>query len=167
MTIPRALLLKESNGSFLVQSKPVKELESIMGEEASATSNVDSTYKLTMEVDGAFLLALSNDMGEQVTMELLGDTLFFDRLNAGITDFQDDFGAVHKVGMSGLQVEKVEVFVDVSSVEVFINDGELVVTELIFPSKPFIQVESEGERSIVLQPIRSIWNGNISGREAL
>jgi len=69
--------------------------------------------------------------------------------------------------MRGLQVEKVEVFVDVSSVEVFINDGELVLTELVFPSKPFTQVESEGERSIVLQPIKSIWNGSSSNGPAL
>ena len=61
-------------------------------------------------------------------------TVFVDRTNSGDDSFHEEFAqrndapAVLKEGKI-----KLHVFVDWSSVEVFINDGEAVITNRIFP----------------------------------
>ena len=55
------------------------------------------------------------------------------------------------------------VFVDRSSVEVFVNGGETVFTAIVFPETPYDSVVLGADREIELQSgaidgLRSIWN---------
>jgi fructan beta-fructosidase len=55
----------------------------------------------------------------------------------------------------------IDVYVDLSSIEVFVNDGELVFTELVFPSEPYRFFEfTQGKEQVTkatVQKINSIW----------
>jgi fructan beta-fructosidase len=63
-------------------------------------------------------------------------TLFVDRSNSGDSSFANNFagrqaGPIH---LSNEKTVKLHVFVDRSSVELFGNDGETVISDLIFPA---------------------------------
>ena len=77
-----------------------------------------------------------------------------------MVDFQESFAAVHYAPLEGLVPERMQVFVDLSSVEVFVNDGAIVMTELVFPDSPYNMIASEGDfDSAMLSTVSRIWNG--------
>ena len=54
------------------------------------------------------------------------------------------------------------VLIDSSSVEVFVNEGETVMTAVVFPQSPYHTVTLESDRPITLakaaiHPLTSIW----------
>ena len=60
---------------------------------------------------------------------------FVDRTRSGQVDFHPKFSGVHDAPLPVRDGKaKLHVFVDACSVEVFVNDGELVFTDLVFPS---------------------------------
>ena len=82
----------------------------------------------------------------------------FDRRTSGVTGFNAAFPAVHKVDMSNLIVDHVAVYVDLASIEIFINDGERVLTEIVFPTVPYKTVHLDKTNpSFAVSTISSIW----------
>jgi sucrose-6-phosphate hydrolase SacC (GH32 family) len=64
-----------------------------------------------------------------------------DRSNSGITDFFDGFTILQTAPMPSKAAElDVRVLIDRSSVEVFVNGGETVMTALVFPETPYEQL---------------------------
>jgi fructan beta-fructosidase len=64
-------------------------------------------------------------------------TLSLDRCRSGDSDFHAGFAAAHSVSDPAVVaggVVRLEVYVDVASVEVFAADGEVVLTDQVFPS---------------------------------
>jgi fructan beta-fructosidase len=61
---------------------------------------------------------------------------------------------------------KLQIFIDTSSVEVFANDGRVVITSLIFPNEPYNQIVLFSEKgsthvsSLKLTELASIWVSN-------
>lgn len=94
-------------------------------------------------------IVFSNSQGEKVVMQYdpAAATLSFDRTESGITDFSEGFPTVtvtptHETsGRIALRI-----FVDRSSMEVFGNNGEFVMTNLVFPRTPYtsLSVSSDG-----------------------
>lgn len=159
MTLPRSLILNKTADSYRIQSKPVEEIETILGEPQSIEEVSQGTYLLTVSVSGNFKIELSNALSQKVEIELVGEALTFDRTNSGLVDFQEAFAAKHSVSTVGVEVKNVKVFVDLSSVEVFINDGEVVLTEIIFPNEPYQTLDISGAvTSSEVRPIKAIWN---------
>lgn len=145
MTIARELSLIEISGVLLLKSAPAKELEILRGEEIAIdkSSNLPSqAVEIMMELDGsdAFSVILSNEVGEKVTISKEMGLVSIDRTYAGQTTFHPDFAAMHSAPMSW-KAEDLRIFLDASSIELFVNDGELVMTSLLFPSSPWKKVE--------------------------
>lgn len=158
MTIPRSLELHRKGSQLNLHSKPVIELETIIGSSIKADSLNSETFLLKMNVLDEFTVKLANDLDQYITLKLVGDTLMFDRSQSGIIDFEDGFGVVHKTPVAGIDIKQLEFYVDVSSIEIFINDGEMVITELVFPDQPYQKIVTEGNvSSIDIRPIKSIW----------
>lgn len=136
MTIPRSLrLLALHSESFLLKSEPVSEIDHYLSVPSGTDSDKDKGYRLTMSVREGARVTLLNDIGNKVTIEIDADSLFFDRSNSGLVEFEEGFGVVHSMPLGAVKLEKMTVFVDISSIEIFLNDGELVMTELVFPGK--------------------------------
>lgn len=53
---------------------------------------------------------------------------------------------------------KVRVFMDWSSIEVFVNDGALAMTSLVFPNEPFDRLRIFAVRGQVEMKSAEIWN---------
>jgi fructan beta-fructosidase len=145
MTISRELSLIEISGVLLLKSAPVKELETLRAEEISIEkiSNLPSqAVEILMELDGSdgFSLVLSNEAGEKVTISKEMGLVSIDRTFAGKATFHPDFAAMHSAPMSW-RAEELRIFLDASSIELFVNNGELVMTSLLFPSSPWKKVE--------------------------
>lgn len=168
-TLPREMgLFRAPDGEVYASSAPSPELEALRGKLAAKVKKTTVGRKarsfalpsenggiceIMLEIDASKAsmvnLALSNNQGEKVMMQYdtSAATLSFDRTESGITDFSEGFPAVtvtptHEAsGRIALRI-----FVDRSSMEVFGNDGEFVMTNLVFPRTPYtaLSVSAEG-----------------------
>lgn len=164
MTIPRELSLHKSETGYLLQSKPVPELETLMGE---AIVSHESTMDLSTEsylveltnVQGQSLdITFSNEQGERLVVKLTADRLVIDRTKSGDTSFSEDFAAIHEAPLGGVRVSDIQIYMDRSSAEVFVDYGAIVMTDLIFPTTPYTKVSvSASEVKLSLTPMASIW----------
>ncbi len=145
MTLARELSLFDIDGTLLVKSAPVKELEAQRGEpiEIEKQSGLPSqATEIMAELDGSddFSLTISNELGEQIHITKESGLVSIDRSNAGKSDFHEDFAAMHSAPMSW-EAKDIRIFLDASSVELFVNNGELVMTSLLFPNSPWKKIE--------------------------
>lgn len=141
MTTARELSLIDINGVLLLKSAPVKELEKLRGEKfnVNLSSGLPSqAVELIASLDGSdsFSLTFSNELGESLHINKEMGLVSIDRSKAGSSTFHPDFAAMHSAPMSW-KAEELRIFLDASSVEVFVNNGELVLTSLLFPSSPW------------------------------
>ena len=167
-TIARDLSLFKQDGSIFLKSEPCKEmLEARKDGRQIKTVNVAKaeTISLSPQSDnGAYEVelsinpgkskevsfTLSNGKGEKVLMtyDTVKKTLAMDRSKSGEVSFSKDFPAVTEMPVSKSKELKLRLFVDKSSVEAFVNNGEFVMTNCVFPSAPYdmITFESDGNR---------------------
>ncbi len=185
MSIPRELSLRATaEGVRLVQT-PIRELQSLRGEErrfnggtmeeanAWLKQNVTSGYPLELSVEfepaskGRQGLALFKGAGEEtiVGIDRVERRVYLDRTRSGNVKFHNKFPGVYAAPLAAAREGRVRlhVFVDACSIEVFVNDGERVVTALVFPSDNDRGVEvfstNEGDRisGLDVWPLKSIW----------
>ncbi|MFC4870179.1 glycoside hydrolase family 32 protein [Negadavirga shengliensis] len=162
-TVPRNLELVETNGDYLVASRPVKELDMLRNDTHKAEGSGFSLDHELVEIlltpnQEKFKVEIGNEKGERVVLEKNGDQLVFDRSQSGITDFHEAFSKPHTAPLNGLKIKDVRIYLDRSSVEVFINDGELVMTEVIFPTEHYNRVSLSGfSADSQVHYLNSIW----------
>ncbi len=163
MTIPRELLLAYENGSYYLISRPVRELtnlrkesKSIIPGEAGNSSGAD----LIIDVPGlnqcelefdlripegyneSLGIILENNLGEKLIIgySVQAKQLFIDRTKSGNTSFSERFAGVATAPYESGKTLKMQLFIDASSVELFIDEGKLVMTSLIFPAENFTKL---------------------------
>jgi fructan beta-fructosidase len=90
--------------------------------------------------DQSLTFELSNENGEKVTASIENNFFTFDRSRSGKTDFHESFPGLHRTPLSGITVQSIEIYIDAASIEIFINDGEVVLTELVFPNASFSKI---------------------------
>jgi fructan beta-fructosidase len=144
-TLPREISLFDVDGTLLLKSTPARELEKLRKATYSISKNESLLPSSAVEIladvtsDEAFSLKLSNELGEEVTVSKEMGLVTVDRQKAGKINFNRDFSAAHSAPMSW-KAESLRIFMDASSIEVFVNDGELVLTSILFPSSPWKKV---------------------------
>jgi fructan beta-fructosidase len=185
-SIPRTLALRSVVDQLLMVQTPVKELESLRGEpfHLKNTSVGYTNSKLTKkgpkvetyEIEVELELGSATEMGLRLrkadgVVTVVGivpatDSLFVDRTESGEKSFSRDFSGRFSTMLSSTTRVKLHIFVDCSSVEVFANDGEKVMTDRIYPppGSTGIEVYSVGGAgkviSLTVWPLKSIWGGN-------
>ena len=181
MTIPRELKIKHSGDEILVASEPVKELSSIEEKPVIARNilvnkNFDIAQKikrpafpcrLNLAIDSAadFSVILSNDIGEQIVIgyDKNDNQYYIDRTKSGKTDFQKDFAKVHTAPRFSEDPKlNLSLIIDVSSLELFADDGLTAMTEIFFPNKPYdkINIQTKGKvmiNKLEYRRLKSIW----------
>lgn len=165
-TIARDLTLYEVNGDYLLKSSPSPEIERIRGEKKQFSSfKVSDTYELDKLLDdnkGAYeiemtiknsgaskiVFSLLNEQGEKVYMyyDIARAQFVMDRSESGRIDFSDDFPAVTVAPTNETGDIRLRLFVDRSSIEAFGNEGKFVMTNRVFPSKPYNRLSFESVR---------------------
>ena len=94
-----------------------------------------------IKVKGSCTVTLSNAEGEEavITYDQKAMTLSFDRSKSGKVDFNQNF-AVKTTAPVHRKLTSLRIFIDNSSVEVFGNNGEVVLTNLVFPKSKLEKV---------------------------
>ena len=144
-TLPRELKLFDVDGTLLLQSAPAKELKSMKNTSYSLSGKESLLPSAAVEIraevsgDDSFSMVLSNELGEEVVVNKEMGLVTVDRRKAGKANFNRDFAAAHSAPMSW-KAESIHIFLDASSIELFVNDGELVLTSLLFPTSPWKKV---------------------------
>ncbi|WP_426452568.1 glycoside hydrolase family 32 protein [Paenibacillus sp. S-38] len=153
MTIPRVLSLRENASGIRLMQKPVVELEKLR-QRSTTYKNIavvpgknilsgikGDIFELICEVDLAsstefgFKLRMSDSEETVVGYNKVTGKFFVDRSNSGESDFHGEFPCMHEVQAHSPNGKlKLQIFVDHSSIEVFVNDGECVITDQIFPA---------------------------------
>lgn len=156
LTIPRELSIK--NGK--IQQKPIRELKQkrtsenhqhleIANDRQRLTTlfSEPGEYQITINLEGATRAGIAFRVGEEEeTICLLDKTAEYfclDRTHSG-QPVATDYGTVRKIAYNQ-SVIHLTVFLDQSSLEIFVNDGEAVFSSRIFPEKDsrFIEIFAE------------------------
>ena len=167
MTIPRQLKLIRNGDNIVVQSKPIDEIKSLETEEHVVEENTFSSKVATYSVlfseigNDSIEVILSNKELEKITISYDEGILTIDRNKSGNFDFSDKFAGKYSSDKLSNRIKKLQIFVDVSSVEVFVNDGEIVMTELVFPTNPFTIISYSGMvGQFKVTYLNSIWKSD-------
>ena len=147
MSVPRVLSLRETVlGRRLVQ-RPVKEIELLRSNYRSLTSSPENLIKgrsldieLEIELNGSKkieLIVLGNeDRGTKIIYDAIEGVISVDRRTSGEVSFHESFPGIHKAPLKiKNNLLRFRVLVDHSSVELFADDGLIVITDRVFPDE--------------------------------
>lgn len=174
MTLARELKLVHNGEHLVLANSPVREIESLREkknifettkiDKSQTVKNILGNGKKTYEIEmtikpeqaSNFGFALANSKGEKISFsfDLKKKTFGVDRSKSGITDFGNDFA--HKVSEAPLikkNVYTIRLFVDKSSIECFINGGELVQTNIVFPTEVYNTLEFSSDSEIIVEDL--------------
>ncbi len=167
MTLPRELSLKEVNGSPLLATTVVKEIDAIAGEWTPAAdghiaSAASGAYeaKFTVSTKTASTFRLENGQGQYLQFEVnpaAGKLVAARTSTTGETKFHDLFSIPSVAAPLNVEGDEIElhVYVDHSSVEVLNADGTMALTMLVFPTEPYNMIS--GVADVTYRPLSSIW----------
>ncbi|MBT8281455.1 MAG: glycoside hydrolase family 32 protein [Muriicola sp.] len=173
MTLPRTLSLAKINDSYTLLNYPLSGISDLIKEDINLDLDIaPNSYEAIVMENGnqssihftcplaKFSLSLTNDSGEELVIELDSEEelLVLDRSKSGLVDFQEMFANIQQMPLDNLPEGDLEfdVFLDASSVEVFVNKGQYVMTAQIFPTMPFsdLKIRNEGAGSIKINRLK-------------
>ncbi|MFA9455303.1 glycoside hydrolase family 32 protein [Halalkalibacter sp. AB-rgal2] len=191
MTIPREVELKQTaNGDIKLHQHPIHELKKLRQEKFKMNNRVvngemnvlkdqkEEVFELIAEVENlsaeefGFELRKSSKKkeGTIVGYNLLANKLFIDRENSGDVSFSEQFKGKHVATIEkSLNKVKFHIFIDKSSIELFFQEGEVVLTDLIFPdddSQELAFYIKGGEVTILnleVYALKSVWGDESEG----
>lgn len=153
LTLPRRLALTTTAEGVRLTQTPVAELKLLRGPGQTwedipvipgkpfvLPEQADSCEIIVdFDLGGADEVAVHVRKGEQeqtvIGYERAGRTLFLDRRRSGVSDFDAGFAELKKLSVCGDGAHlRLHIFVDRSSVEAFVNDGESYAAAVLFPS---------------------------------
>jgi fructan beta-fructosidase len=183
MTLPRELKLLHAGQGWELHSQPVRELESLRAETrrvggdgaaaAQALSRGVNLQRDSAEIELNIDLGQSESAALQFANQRGEKTVFrvnralqryeLDRSGSGDVSFDPRFPTTATAPMRTFTGKiSVHAFLDRSSLELFINDGETVMTSLHFPSTPYNNVRLVADKpaqvtAATIYTLKSIW----------
>lgn len=175
MTIPRELTLGNNGKHTVLRSNPVKEADQLRKEANDLnTISVDKTYSvesLLPSNEGAYEILmtikpmnslkvsfeLSNSKNEKIVfnLDLASEILSVDRSKSGITNFAENFASNDiKSPLVKKNLYTVRLLVDKASTELFINNGDLVQTNTVFPNEPYNKLTFNVDRAVSIEGLK-------------
>lgn len=156
-TLARDLTLYRVGGELYLKSKPSPEIKKARAEEkkiptfevkgnyevASLLADNKGAYEIEMTIENKGTskidFSLMNEKGEKVAMyyDVVRKQFVMDRSASGVVGFSRDFPAVTVAPVRNTDQIHLRLFIDRSSVEAFGEEGEYVMTNLVFPAEPY------------------------------
>ncbi len=152
MSVPREVGIKNTEAGYVLTQKPLSNLEALRDSvvhlrqlPAQNISRIIDTIGLnTFELNMTFspqdasMMGISLRKGANQETKILYDVqaqkLIFDRSQSGKLTENESFSAIQEAPLPMKDGKvKLQILVDMCSVEIFANEGELVMTNLIFP----------------------------------
>ena len=160
-TIPREVTLKRTKDGYILKNIPISQLKNYEGKTVKKEINLFSDKKLISkgEIDlskavinvdfkkmtkGVYTFTLKNLLGEKMIFGIDNNKqeLFIDRTKSGKIDFKDNFAdRISKAPLAkSYQNATLKIVLDKTSIEIFFNNGEKVMTEIFFPNESFSEL---------------------------
>ncbi len=147
MTVPRDLSLFQRNSDLYMRSKPAPEIMSIFtNEQDHLTADHGGVYEAVIDIKscsvGKDTILITNKLDEKViiTLDYENRLLSFDRNSSGKVSFHKDFKATTSCYLPEGDIN-LKIFSDKCSMELFINDGEYAMSNLVFPNEPYSSLD--------------------------
>jgi fructan beta-fructosidase len=182
-SIPRTLGLKRFPDGIRLVQQPVREMKTLRGkefhlervsvEEANRRIKEAGISGDTVEIEAELAPGNAEEMGFGVRKGGAQETLvgisrgqksvFIDRNKAGELSYSKEAGGRHSGQIRQTSSVKLQIFVDRSSVETFVNDGEVTLTDRIYPLKHSEGIElyslnGNGKiKSLSIWKLASVW----------
>ncbi len=184
MTLPRELRLHKSGYDYTLRSQIVDEFSTIkelegrvvlqeqryttLSELADISSHhaIELNVTLKVPINGIVSFALKNSVDEELHFgyNVSDQTYFIDRTFAGKNDFNDHFGNYHKAQANyDKEVLSLQVVLDRSSIELFADKGQTVMTDIYFASEAYTTLSIDASTNDVeliggsIIPLSRIW----------
>ena len=185
MTVPRTLNLIQTANGVRLTSLPVKEMQDLrqqnkMFKDLSIKGEINLTPEIPFSVTTSeivlefanwnestdFGIRLFNSKGEEVRIGFDSTTkqYYLDRSRSGKSEFSPGFSGKHVVARESADaVVRMQLLVDASSIELFADDGQVVMTDVFFPNEDFDQVSLYARSGQVdlksgsINDLKSIW----------
>src|SRR5680860_141944 len=155
MTLPRKLTLEPVGKGYSLFNYPIKKVDGLISEGSTKDLNIAIGDEQSISADSLmqsevrfmtsskdFQLKFGNAAGEALVLTIKDTTHEFslDRSRSGKTDFQEAFGkTIQHMPIPDLPDGEYEVriFMDRSSIEIFLNQGQYVMTAQVFPNENY------------------------------
>ncbi|MGB5666180.1 MAG: glycoside hydrolase family 32 protein [Maribacter sp.] len=155
MTLPRTISLRKIGDEYVLINYPIKEFNAIVKTNLKKEivlepgaleelrydhfNQAEVTFKTTSK---AFRMKLKNSLDENLVLNFDAENqlILLDRTQSGKIDFQEDFGNhIQQMPIDNLPDTEFEVriILDHSSIEIFINKGQYVMTAQLFPNEQY------------------------------
>lgn len=152
MSLPRQISLKRTEAGWqlmqlpveavrtLRQNKRVQQTVQLTNQSRTLMQRTDNAYELEVDIRPGTAstvgIRLAKNGDEETILRYHNGQLELDRRKSGRVDFNRRFPSVESAPLQ-LQngLVKLRIFVDKSIVEVFANNGQRVITDLIFPTQ--------------------------------
>lgn len=168
--LPRAVSLRQTPGGIRMFQQPTAEIYSLRGEHSHWENQIicsgmnllkdhqGDSFEIAAEFQSGsaancFGFRVRTGEGEQTTIgyDAGRKKLFVDRTQSGECAFDPGFPRVHEAPMNPVNgVVRLQIFLDRCTVEVFGNDGEVVIADTIFPGEASWGMELYAEGGEVL-----------------
>ncbi|WP_049895215.1 PfkB family carbohydrate kinase [Paenibacillus antibioticophila] len=170
MTLPRVLSLTSRGEGVVLTQMPVREVEQLRKASVSRENvTVMAETPFTLQTSGDLLeieadIDLRSGNGVQIRLKSSGESetrigydaerewLFVNRSNSGLTEFHPSFACEHGARLAPVNGKiKLHIWLDRNAVEVYANEGLVVLTDQIFPDAPIERVSvSTGSGQVML-----------------
>ena len=162
MTFSRTLKLRKYDGQYDLHALPSEEIQEFTTKDFGISNlSIVTDYevplhetkklntsllelKLSNLTLGNYRVTLSNENGEQLSfgIDTLKSQYYIDRRKSGLISFSDAFATSPSTAMvkSPLTKIKLVALIDHGSIELFWNDGQVVMTELFFNTQPYTKL---------------------------
>ena len=172
-TLARSVELQKIDSSYRLLFQPVKELfnyrstkfkkesivikraEKIIDSKSIDLSSTEINFKILDLKNSSFTFKLTNKQGDTLAFGYNnGEKNFFvDRRKSGKTGFSEKFkNRVSLAKRTSLNPDLLgTIILDKTSIELFFDNGETVITEIFFPNSPFseLSIESKDQEFIL------------------
>ncbi len=161
MTLPRELSLQKINDHYRLITKPAAETIGLRKGDGAILAS-DQLYPADL-AELELVFDLSKTGKQDIAVELVNDTnetirigyntekkqFYIDRRNLQGTAFHKSFAALHTAArILDKPLVKCRIFIDRSSVELFADEGTVVMTDLFFPKKPFQKIRVDAGNTL-------------------
>lgn len=168
MTIAREIKLKQDANGYRLLFTPVQELSDyrskkykdehisikdytkLISSDKINLASAEIKFKISNLKEDTYTFKLSNSEGDELMFgyDNKEKTFFIDRRNSGKTDFSEKFANAISTAKRTSSNKDLSgtILLDKTSIELFYDNGETVMTELFFPNVPFENLSLKAEQ---------------------
>lgn len=170
MTVARTIQLSKNNAGYRLITNPVNELKNyrstkykkesitvnkeikIIGSEVIDLASAEFNFNISEGSNTSFHYKLSNASGDELLFGFNHEKNYFfvDRSKSGKTLFSNKFSDKISIAPRTSLNKNISgtILLDKTSIEIFYDNGETVITEIFFPNAPYTKLSIEPKNQV-------------------